>query len=264
MKEITGPIFIRVFVCTLTIFLTGSGYADTIIKESSGNRVPGRKTQRENHRSLGGAKIPGSLNQVNMNLTTIGENEPQIIHNISQVEKCLFCLIKDNNKCIFKELRNVSIKVVEFDFVFLDSGQYAFFKVRPTWTSLLVPFIKYQYRLGINQRALKAGIPLDALQGALSHELVHLVSYEKGGFTEIMKAGWVEMVKGRFEELHEKEIDQEVIRRKMGRELIAFRLWLYKQLDPQNLARKKKVYLTPEQIAAQMQLYANSEHVIEP
>lgn len=91
-----------------------------------------------------------------------------------------------------------------------------------------------------------AGAPsVEAIQGILAHELVHLVDYEKAGLGGTVRLG-VNIV------IHpsriERATDEVAFLRGFAPGIKKYREWIYGKLTPKDLKRKMKRYYTPEEI----------------
>ena len=104
------------------------------------------------------------------------------------------------------------------------------------------------YRVGVNPLIFDEGIPGDALQGVLAHELTHSEHYYRGTTLKTILPIGVRILNKKSRAKYERKTDKEVVLKGFGEELKAYRLWQYKLLSPEQLKRKKKEYLTPEEI----------------
>ena len=111
---------------------------------------------------------------------------------------------------------------------------------------------KRVYVLKVN-RKLYVDSPGDvALRGILIHELTHLNEYAHSSTFGLAGLGWdyaftddnADVVKW------ERATDENALRLGYAEGVKAYRLWLYSRLTPERVAKKKRVYFTPEQIDA--------------
>lgn len=98
------------------------------------------------------------------------------------------------------------------------------------------------YRIGINPLIFRNGISDEALTGVMAHELVHTLDYENRG---ILSVGHQYLCNNHP---YERKTDLRVIFNGFGEELSEYKQWQYKLLSPKALKKKKKKYLTPEEI----------------
>lgn len=105
-----------------------------------------------------------------------------------------------------------------------------------------------QYRIGVNPLIFDSQISDDALKGILAHELVHTEDYY--GSTTIgtlIPIGIkVSLPKSRVQ--YERKTDLKTILKGFAEELIAYKDFQYPLLNPEQLRKKKREYLTPEEI----------------
>ena len=104
------------------------------------------------------------------------------------------------------------------------------------------------YRIGVNPLVFKKGIPADALEAILAHELVHTEDYYNGStLRTIIPIGYkVSRKKKRIQ--YERKTDLKTIMYGYGKGLISYKNFQYPLLNKEQLAKKKKEYLTPEEI----------------
>lgn len=105
------------------------------------------------------------------------------------------------------------------------------------------------YFLGFNSMIFDQQIPDDALAAILAHELCHLVDYQKMTSPEILALGIRMVADKKFRAKYERQTDICAIHRGYGVGLIEHKKWFYPLLSSDALARKKKLYLRPEEIA---------------
>lgn len=105
-----------------------------------------------------------------------------------------------------------------------------------------------KYRIGVNPIIFDKGIQRDALKGVLAHELVHSEDYYNGSTLGTILPIGIKIMKPKSRAKYERGTDKKVIDKGFGLNLKAYRLWQYKQLNSEQLKRKKTEYLTPEEI----------------
>lgn len=105
-----------------------------------------------------------------------------------------------------------------------------------------------KYRIGVNPIIFDKGISRKALKGVLAHELVHSEDYYNGSTLGTILPIGIKIMKPKSRAKYERRTDKLVIKKGFGANLKAYRLWQYKQLDEDQLKRKKREYLTPEEI----------------
>ncbi len=140
----------------------------------------------------------------------------------------------------FPELEEVDITIESFN-----SKEY-FLKVRPLKSFL---FGKSRYKLSISNQLFDGQNSAPGIDGILAHELTHITQYEKmkGKENKIFKLLWSQ-TKQKSVIKFERETDVEAIMRGYGPQLIDYRLWLYTKIPKDKVEKKKKEYLTPEEI----------------
>jgi hypothetical protein len=104
------------------------------------------------------------------------------------------------------------------------------------------------YRIGVNPIIFDKGIPADALKGVLAHELTHSEHYYRGTTLRTLLPIGVKVLGRNSRAKYERKTDKEVVLKGFGEQLKAYRLWQYSLLSPEDLAVKKREYLTPEEI----------------
>lgn len=104
-----------------------------------------------------------------------------------------------------------------------------------------------EYVVEVNPLLWERGCPHNAIIAILAHELSHTLDYVEGGIPGIIEIG---LQLAHFEGLrrYEHRTDLRAIFRGYGPGLIAYRRWIYAQLTPQQLQRKKAVYYQPHEI----------------
>lgn len=133
----------------------------------------------------------------------------------------------------------------------IKSDQY-FFVSNLTWKRFVLG--KSDYRIGYNPKAFELDIPHDALKGVLAHELVHTEDYVNGSSLGTILPIGVKVSFNKSRAKYERKTDLKVVLKGLGHELLAYKKWQYQQLSPKQLERKKREYLTPEEIELIMEM----------
>lgn len=130
-------------------------------------------------------------------------------------------------------------------FYSIKSPEY-FMESNFSWKRVL--FGTPDYRIGVNPLIFDKGIPDDALKGVLAHELTHSEHYYEGSTIRTIIPIGVKILKKKSRIRYERKTDTEVVLKGFGDELKAYRLWQYNLLTPEQLEKKKKEYLSPDEI----------------
>ncbi|MCR9203389.1 MAG: type III secretion system effector protein [Halobacteriovoraceae bacterium] len=109
-----------------------------------------------------------------------------------------------------------------------------------------------KYRIGVNPIIFDKGITRKALKGVLAHELVHSEDYYNGSTLGTILPIGIKIMKPKSRAKYERGTDRKVIKKGFGANLLAYRLWQYEQLDEDQIKRKKREYLTPQEIEQYM------------
>jgi hypothetical protein len=104
------------------------------------------------------------------------------------------------------------------------------------------------YLLRFNPLLFERSPPANGVVAILAHELKHIVDYF-GMDSQSLVAFAVDYATGDIA-AYERSTDEHVLRLGCGEGLIAYRQWLYRQLDAQTVAQKRRDYYTPEEIEA--------------
>lgn len=104
------------------------------------------------------------------------------------------------------------------------------------------------YILLVNKK-LEIDCPSDeALRAILVHEFIHLRDYTQSSSLELamlaFKVHWMRS----FTTAYERSIDKRSLEYNTHDGLIEYRQWLYKKISPEQIAIKKRDYLTPDEI----------------
>ena len=98
-----------------------------------------------------------------------------------------------------------------------------------------------------------------AVEAIVAHELEHISSYTRHNRWRML--GLVRLIKLSSETRWERATDERAIARGYGAGLIRYRRWLYGVVSPKVAARKRRVYLTPEEIEQRLR---RSSRTISP
>lgn len=104
------------------------------------------------------------------------------------------------------------------------------------------------YNLYYNPRFFDDPPSPEAIEAVLCHELVHLESYvDRSGF-ELLALATRYLTQDSFRIRYEKATDRGALERGHATGLKDFRTWIYEKLEGDELAKKRRTYLTPEEI----------------
>jgi hypothetical protein len=147
-------------------------------------------------------------------------------------------------------LKDYKIEVVEWK----TNGPY-FLKSAPKLTSVIYSGKKRTYQVYVNPFVCgSSGPPKHALEAILAHELMHTVSYTKMSTIRlgifVTRYGTSASYLQRYEHQTDKDTLELGTDAPLAQGLKAYREWVYDQIksDPENLAAKKREYMTPQQI----------------
>ena len=106
---------------------------------------------------------------------------------------------------------------------------------------------RMHYTLLVNPKAsgLAATDPA-AIEAIIAHELEHISSYTSHPRWRMLNL--VRLMKVSSQIRWARAADERAMKRGYGAGLIRYRRWLYGMVSPQVAARKRRVYLTPEEI----------------
>lgn len=93
--------------------------------------------------------------------------------------------------------------------------------------------------------------PPAATEAILAHELEHICWYRSRSRWRLL--GLVRLLSTSYQQKWETDTDLRTIRRGYGKGLRNYRLWLYHHVGPAAAIRKKRIYLTPDDIDAALQ-----------
>ena len=156
---------------------------------------------------------------------------------LSDIENTVEELINNSHKVLKEKKVNIFIHTI-------DSPTY-FFESNFTITRFL--FGAKKYRVGVNPAVFEKSIPYDALVGVLAHELCHTEDYATGStLGKIIPIG-IRMLTKKSRAKYERQTDLKLIEKGHAMNMKAYRLWQYPLLSKEDLKRKRKEYLTPEE-----------------
>jgi len=151
-------------------------------------------------------------------------------------------LMKTTKDQFFPELNNVSINVSTFR-----SDAY-FLQAQPRIKTLVKNRIKRQYSVQLNLKLLECPPREDALKAILVHELEHVKDYTGWSSAKIAKHGAHYSTSMNLKVAYERQTDRKVLEKGLHIGLAGYREWVYQWLTPEELSRKRRIYLTPEEI----------------
>lgn len=123
-----------------------------------------------------------------------------------------------------------------------------FLQARPSLTSLIRKNENRKYFIFLNTKLLDCPPPPEALEAILVHEFEHILDYTQWSGVKIALHGIKYETNFKNKVYYERATDKKVLEKKLHQGLAAYRLWVYQWLTPQDLAKKKAIYLTPEEI----------------
>lgn len=103
------------------------------------------------------------------------------------------------------------------------------------------------YKIHVNPIVFQHNIPDEALEAILAHELVHTEDYREKSSLDIVGIGLKVLFK-KSRSIYERQTDLKTILKGYARGLITYREWQYRLLSKTDLAKKKREYLTPNEI----------------
>ena len=151
-------------------------------------------------------------------------------------------MVQSSRDLYFPELSNLKIEISTFR-----SDEY-FLQAQPKIRTLLRGGSKRRYVIDLNLKLLDCPPPEEALTAILVHELEHIKDYTGWSSFKIARFGVHYSTSMKLKTRYERETDHKVLEKGLHSGLAGYREWLYQWLSPKELARKKKIYLTPEEI----------------
>lgn len=167
-----------------------------------------------------------------------------VLEDRQQVEALIEGLIERS----FPELAGAQVSLREL------SSPSVYFASQPHVGSWLSPLAPTRYLIRINPRVYAPDpatppLPLAAAEAILAHELAHTLDYVQGGTPAILRAGLAQLG-GAALARSERRTDLIAIARGYADGLALYRSWIYPTLTERAEAKKRTVYLSPEEIAA--------------
>ncbi len=146
--------------------------------------------------------------------------------------------------CSFPELSSVNIELRESH-----SEEYLF-ETDIVRSSLWMSGRPRIYLLYLSSRFDASTLSAQALEAILAHELQHVLDYERWSLVRLAffyaRYSW----NADYRHNYERETDRRVLARGYADGLIEYREWLYAGLSPEQVVRKRRDYLSPEEIRA--------------
>lgn len=142
----------------------------------------------------------------------------------------------------FMDLAAIKLSVVSF------SSSAYFLQAQPSFGTMLREAHRRSYRLELNPRLLDCPPPEIGLESILVHELEHVRDYVSWTSPRLMGRGLRYVLSGHYRDRYERATDQKVLELGLGEGLAQYREWIYQWLGPKDLARKRRRYMTPEEI----------------
>lgn len=210
------------------LLLAGSGLALANDPKSPDSETPAER-QRE------GLPAPqDSPSQAPAGVAPVTTTGP--VKSVAEIRQILDELVARS----FPELEGRKIKIRTFD------SDAFYFRSRPTIGSF-VRWKKQAYVIDVNTRVFQLEPPREAVIAILAHELCHSSHYassSRGTVVKELRMFFSQRRMSRFE----RRTDLDAMSRGYAKGLILYREWIYPTLDKKSLAKKRKSYLTPEEI----------------
>ncbi len=154
----------------------------------------------------------------------------------------------------FPEIKRHKLRVKIFQ------SDNSFFKARYSLVRFLT-FQRMRHLVYVNPDAFERGITEEAFRAILAHELAHVAYYTRKNRLQLI--GLVRLAGASARIDFERKADLDAILRGYGRGLIEYREWLYKQLSPAEVQKKKKTYFSPAEIRLVIKAVAEQPRLIE-
>ncbi len=123
-----------------------------------------------------------------------------------------------------------------------------FLQAQPYLSTLVKPRSKRRYNVQLNLKLLDCPPSDLALEAILIHELEHVRDYVNWSSAEIVGHGAKYALSCGKKVSYERATDQKVLELGRGEGLAQYRECVYQWLTPKDLAKKRRIYLTPEEI----------------
>lgn len=141
----------------------------------------------------------------------------------------------------FPELASVDLRVRTFQ------SQSDYLRTRFSMFRFLF-VMRMRYFVDINPALFQQQAPPDGVCAILAHELVHVVSLNRGN--RIRRFGLVRLLSKSSTVKFERAADLDAIHRGYGDGLKSYRNWVYAHIPADKLQEKRRNYFSPEEIAA--------------
>jgi hypothetical protein len=148
-------------------------------------------------------------------------------------------LVRDVRTSSFPELAKEDIRVRQF------ASESDYFQARfSIWRFILGRRMRYVIR--VNSGATLLTAPEEGRRAIVAHELAHLAYYGHGNRVHLLSL--LRYPSRGFRERFEKGADIEAVRRGYAQGLRQYRIWLYGRVPLGALAKKRRDYLSPDEI----------------
>lgn len=141
----------------------------------------------------------------------------------------------------FPELAYLSIGIRTFT-----SDAY-FLQIKPEIKSLFKNKEKRAYYVELNSKLLDCPPSELALKSILVHEFEHVKDFAQWSSSKLAAHGIEYSLSCGKRVAYERATDRKVLEKNLHEGLALYREWVYQWLTPAELAKKKKIYLTPEE-----------------
>ena len=155
-------------------------------------------------------------------------------------------LVKEVKESHFPELEKTQVGISTFT-----SDAY-FLQTQPVIKTLSEKTQNRQYNIELNTRLLDCPPSPEALEAILVHEFEHILDYTTWSSLKIISHGMHYALSCDFKVSYERATDRKVLTKGLHQGLIEYRKWVYQWLSPEELVMKKAMYLTPEEILADL------------
>jgi hypothetical protein len=162
--------------------------------------------------------------------------DPQPVTSLGEVQQLLDELVERS----FPELAEGRIKLRTF------KSESVYFRSRPTIGSFLFSK-RLTYLIDVNPRVFELEPPREAVVAILAHELSHSSHYTRSSRWRVV-GDLRQFVCSQHMVRFERRTDLDAIDRGYHAGLAQYREWIYAELTPKALAKKRRDYLTPEEI----------------
>lgn len=108
-----------------------------------------------------------------------------------------------------------------------------------------------RYVVRLNERLCEDPPPAAALEALILHELAHVEDYSRRSASSLMRLGWSYLWNDEAEiGAYERAMDDDTVEAGGAGGLLVLRRWMLTRLTPEAAARKRRLYRTPEELAA--------------